>query len=342
MHKILDVTKPPIDLFFHIDIPLTILYGDVCTHSWIYSNYMQLYTTINPHLTDQCFIDFFHSINGTFRFLELSSCPWINFEKISIRDVTKKWDSIIEFIEEKINEEKYIGITVNTSNISNYDFSALHNLFIYGYDNAQQLFYATDHFRNGVYDFESIKYSELSNAIWYPHQNEVSWGNLEGVWLFSKIKRTHENIYGLNIKKIIYDFKCYTRLEGSIFSQDKYYAYGLDCYDNLLLLYNNIMKNGKFCDVKGIYTECAHKKLMVDRLIYLNEKSFSIKHSFIEEYKEIYKSLETAQMFTIKYNKTINLSILPKIIELISCVKEKEKELNTLIISDLSKYDNYQ
>jgi hypothetical protein len=335
--KILNVSVPPITSFFHIDIPLSIIYSDIETHHWIYSNYIQLYSIHNIERSNPCFIDFHHSINGAFRFLELATCPWILFERISREDVFNKWGSIIEFVKEKINKDKYIGITVDARKIKNYINTNMHNLFIYGYNEEKKVLYTADHFRDGVFNFEEVNYDEFSNSVLYPYEEDLNWGNLEGICIFSKIRRKHENIYNLDLRKIIYDMKSYLLLEGYAYKNDEYYIYGIECYDNLIKYYSLALEYGSWCDLKGIHTEICHKTMMVLRLKFLQGIGYDTE-GIIDNFESIRNNLMIVENSIIKYEITKKKKNLESSIDKLRKIKVEEINAFNKLISKLLTY----
>ncbi|MHC1748516.1 MAG: hypothetical protein AB9856_09070 [Cellulosilyticaceae bacterium] len=338
--KVLTISQPPISTFFNTDIPLTILYGDVETHPWIFSNYIQLYSINNIAQDNPCFIDFYHSENGIFRFLELTTCPWILFERISRKDVIEKWGGIINFITEQINQGKYIGLTIDPSKISNYRIGTKrHNLFIYGFDNFLQTAYTADHFRKGIYTFEEVAYKELINSVKYSYEEDLDWGNLEGICILTKMKRihiTHENSYKLNLLKIIQDIKYYLLEEGYMYKNDKYNVYGIACYDNLIKYYKLVLEEKGDINLKGIHTETCHKTMMVKRLKFLTMMGYPIKQ-YISLFEMLEKKLKVLTNLSIKYNITFNEIYLEKCIQDLEMIKEQEKNMLGCLVKDFIK-----
>lgn len=328
---ILKVTNPPIATFFHNDIPLIIIYDDPETHPWIFSNFIELYSTNNEG--EACFIDFYHSMDGAFRFLELSSCPWLLFERISRKDIVNHWPGILEFAKEKINENKYIGITVAARKIENYLNLDKHNLFIYGYSDKKNVLYAADHFKHGVLSFEEVKYDEFIQSVMYSYDEDLNWGNLEGVCAFSKIKRQHKNIYDLNVKKIINNMKSYL-LEDNLLKNDDYYIYGIECYDNLIKYYKLVIQNALSCDIKGISIEISHKKMMILRTEFLNKIGYDVS-PFIDVFTNLKNRLNTVQSFVMKYNITGDKSNLFKGIDYLMESKIEETDILRKLIKKL-------
>lgn len=334
--KILNISYPPIATFFHVDIPLSIIYDDTETHPWIFSNYTQLYSIQNISKTNPCFIDFHHSINGAFRFLELSTCPWILFERISRKDVVNKWFSVLDFIKEKINENKYIGITVNTQKIKNYiGINTMHNLFIYGYSDKKNVLYSADHFVHGKYKFEEVNYNEFADSILFSYEDDLNWGNLEGVCIFSKIKRPHKNIYKLDMRKVIHDLKSYLLKEGFAYKNDEYYVYGIECYDSLIYYYSLVSQFGLSCDVKGIYTEICHKTMMVLRLEFFQKNGYDVE-AFIDKFETIKNKLAITLNHTLKYSIKKEKNIIEKVINNLNEIKIEEVKVTGELIEKLT------
>ena len=336
--KKLSVSTPPITSFFHIEIPLTIIYGDERTHPWIFNNYIQLYSIRNVELSEDglphCFIDFEHSYFGAFRFLELATCPWILLERISLKDVKSKWKDALCFVKEKIDEDKYIGITIIMDKISNYPVSGSHNLFIYGYDDTKEVLYCADHFQEGLFSFEEVSHSEFLNSVHYPFEDELNWGALEGVCLFSKIERTHEKIYDLSIYKIVHDLKMYLYQESIIGKRDDYFIFGINCYDSLIDYYKLLAENAHETDLKAMHTQREHKKLMLLRIEFLM-KEYPQLEIFYDPFKELLSELDLMVGWTLKYLFNGKVSFLDKCIDKLAIVKSTEEELIEKLIEAL-------
>lgn len=338
--KMLNISPPPIANFFHVDIPLSIIYGDTETHPWIFSNYLQLYSIRNIDKSNPCFVDFHHSINGAFRFLELSSCPWILFERISRKDVVSKWFNVINFIKEKINENKYIGITVDARKIHNYDNQHMHNLFIYGYNDEKNVLYTADHYRKGIFEFEEVSYDEFADSVLYPYEQDLEWGNLEGVCIFSKVKREHKNIYKLDMRKVIHDMKSYLLIEGYAYKNDEYFIYGIECYDNLIKYYLLVSQGGLVCDVKGISIEICHKTMMILRLEFFEKNGYDMK-IFINKLEIIKNKLKRILYISIKYNITGKKDDFQKCINDLSDIKIEEVNIFHKLIEKIAYTEEF-
>lgn len=340
--KVLEVTTPPITNYFNTDIPLTILYGEKETHPWIFSNYIQLYSIHNVQVTKEeqnpCFIDFHHSYNGAFRFLELQTCPWILFERISRKDIITKWGDVLSFAKEKIMENRYLGITVEQSKIKNYaEVQGLHNLFLYGFDEDTSKLYTADHFKDGMFSFETVTYDEFKESVLYSMELDLNWGNLEGICLFSKIKRTHENLYQFEMRTIVAELKQYLLMEGLGLKNDRYYIFGIKCYDNLIEYYKLVADCGTECILKAIHCQRMHKRMMVLRIEFLLEFYPDLVY-LLKPFQELEREINIILSLTLKYNVKRDVEILMSCIQKLSIVKEEEGNLTRLLLADLMSY----
>ena len=83
-------------------------------------------------------------------------CPFLAYQRIKREILGKDTYQLIESFINLLNGGYYITALVNIKYIKahNVDFSTLHELFIYGYDDEKQIFYIADNFY-GSFNYRS-------------------------------------------------------------------------------------------------------------------------------------------------------------------------------------------
>lgn len=179
MKKILPLRTSPIQCypdyggFFGIIDVYTKNYLD-----WIYNFFFQLVVTDNNSFR----LDF-----AAPRILK--ALPWLDVEKISRSIVEEICDSITDFIEVAINNNKYIYALFDTFYTYSKDSERhhLHEHLIYGYDGDLQELYFCDNFIYGKYSKGKISYEELIKANKSVIENKlIDW--YDGIMMLSYVQ----------------------------------------------------------------------------------------------------------------------------------------------------------
>lgn len=275
--------------------PLSILQGVQDTYNYIYSSFIQVICCKK---------------NGAISFYDFNYryCPLFNVQKIS-KDFVKEQSNYIEAIKYFLNRGYYIYLLINPKYIQNYycEVDSCHDLFVFGYDDENQLFHVADNF-TGKYEQGVCSFQELENAINnLPFDKEGYLGFNGCVELLSlnKYNKYIEPFLGKNILRLKDSLTNYVKgyaawndstpeMRVEPYGYNKF-QYGIDCYQFLI---DNFVERG-ISDIHfpSYFLIFDHKKHLQRIISYLEETEFLINGKL---YKE--KIEELVKMSSINVN----------------------------------------
>ncbi len=308
---------------------------------WIFNNYVLLESPKKNDIGMR--IDFYSS-------LLWKTCPWIYYQRISRELVNLKWKLVTDFVIKSISLGYYVYFNVDTFFISSYDsyqkHHAIHDIFVFGYDDQKQMFNVADNFRSGVYSHDEISFKELIEG--YSNINKTKGGRLDGEidWLNGIELISYRDKYGYNfdIDLLKCDLHDYLHSQNSRkigwARSDQFWKneciYGIGIYDILVnYLENNIRKNEQY-DMRPFHVLWEHKKMMVLRLEFLLDQNYIIESSgLVEEYKHIEELSLIIRNLWIKSSITKNGKILNDILYKLDELRKLEFTCIQRIIENL-------
>ncbi|WP_440109532.1 hypothetical protein [Paenibacillus sp. QZ-Y1] len=299
---------------------------------WFLDNYIQLLANKDEYKRNILRLDFY--TNDLWK-----TCPFVQIQQISRKTIAKKYDNIIDFFRDSIREQSYVYVLVDKYYISKYQNSYkknhyVHDIFLYGFDNDKEVFYAADNFAGGKYSYETIKFSESTDA--YNHVgilNLEDW--LEGIQLVTY--REKNNFWGLthyykfDIDKLIIElsdyltsFKTVKRYGHAYYQWMLHaadYAFGLEVYDVII---NYLNATSDLNDLRPLFVLWEHKKVMLLRIKYLEENKFI--HTVLSTgYIKIEQETKILMGLYLKYLLTREEKIRQRIISKLSAVRQEEE-----------------
>ncbi|MDF2511931.1 MAG: hypothetical protein K0S04_1797 [Herbinix sp.] len=279
---------------------------------WFYNNFIHLIVGMNAHW-------------GMFLFGNhiVRDCPWVDAASVQRSFVQ---EDIIDFVKDKINQEIYVWMNVESGGIPVYEtIIRFHDIFLYGYDDEAEEFYAADFFRDGHYTRERISYARL--AAGYAGMSNYK-DNLGICLVWKKKSDSYKNVYTDSAQLIkrgiedymaaVYPFSPYKYMENTPLQNLRY---GADIYP-VLLTYCDKLAEGedRLVDYRLFDLLYRHKSVMHDRLIYLSGRGYEGIIPEIQAAKELVKrSIVLRNMFlkyAAKQDRKIMELIKVKLIEL--------------------------
>lgn len=267
-----------------------------------------------------------------------SICPFLTCHGISKSIVLKRWNSIIDFIKDAIDDGYYIEVSAWEYYIPLYDaymkYNWQHNIFIYGYD--KEFIYAADNFKNRKYAFGKISYSDITNAI--PLDENSAEGN---VWLYKLDDTSYTYTFDIvSFKKNIYDYinSSYSDVHNSFFFDEELIQtfnskLGFGVYDGII----NDIKDIDNIDIRIFCVLKDHKKIVKESLEYLKSKNYLPLYFDTERYGSILKKTELLVNMALKFNLTTNAELLKRIIELLLEIKDEEYDFFVDLYANISE-----
>jgi len=306
------------------------------TLDWIYSNYIQTYGYIR---------------NGNFEltifpgFEAMKICPWINFSLIS-RELVKKLNmNIIDFAINNIDANNYLYVMLDqhyllSSRSGNKNHFA-HDTFIYGYDTKKCILNIADFTFNNKYSFEEVSFNEIDNAY-----NAVD-SNMDRPFFTGKggvalVNYFENGIYEFDVQLIKETLNDYINSTNTttryrfMENPNPYAVYGIKIYEKLIE-YLMFVGEGKIkCDIKPLHNLYDHKKLMLERIKYMEYKGYIRNaNEVITRLSAIENTCLLLSNKTIKYNLSSNNKIIESIITQIQELCKDELDILKKLIIDI-------
>ncbi|MFK0522295.1 hypothetical protein ACINKY_08785 [Paenibacillus illinoisensis] len=289
---------------------------------WVYNNFIQI-----RYVPDwnAYFFDNHHLI--------FDNCPSLSKYRIPQSVMEMKWHSLKEFIIDSINLDCYVYLYVDRYYISK---SAAykkikdnwHEILIYGYDTGKELFYVADNLREGKYiltesDFNEIEegYSSLKS------DNDF----FKGIILIQK--RDEDFVFRIGqVKAQLTNYLLSKETQDIAFKEES--IFGFNAWMNLI---SDLEQKTKL-DKRPFHLFWEHKKVMVDRIKYLEEKKYikQDESSVLQEFVLLENKALTIRNMALKYSITQEKELQKKIIEELTQSLNKEKQLikSLLLILD--------
>jgi len=329
MKKILKIAPASIHTFSHNIVLLTILETSSLTEPWILSHYTNLFFTRKGNTGD-----FFSAYDGDWQYFEHKTCPWIRYLRYD-RNLLRDHCDIINLCKSMINNDTYVYVCVDEYYISNYTSGNgkshfLHPVFIYGYDDEEQMFYVADHFSNGVFSSQKIRISEFQTAYNSEFQEQDFLEGIVGMQLRKSSACFHiQNVpemFELNISKIIEDIKSYLCIN-SIYKTNDHYYVGIQYYNALMSVIHDKKAGNEYeINVRMFCTLLDHKIMMKRRIEYM------LNHAYIAsnhvDMLNIFKSIEQNTLLllrlVVKYGINPSHNLLDRMEKLITSICDVE------------------
>ncbi|EFM11961.1 hypothetical protein PaecuDRAFT_1569 [Paenibacillus curdlanolyticus YK9] len=176
---ILPVQMPKVLPYQHQAAALSILSArDVDFMPWFCNQFTQLRVIEDP--ASQPWLDFY-----SYMYDEFPICPWLKTEHLSHETVLRCGDGIEQFLMDSLRMERYVYIVVECRYVSLYPafgkYDSPHPLFVYGFDQAQRIFYVADFFK-GQFEFGTVSFDEMRMSILHYKKRD---NNFEGAKLIA-------------------------------------------------------------------------------------------------------------------------------------------------------------
>lgn len=315
--------------------PLSILLNYTETYGWIMNSFIQITSY------DDKYLDYYD--------FNYRNCPIIENQRIKKSLILDLYGDYTQFIIDNLNKGFYPTLLVNKKYISEYNsnLDITHDLFIYGYNGCDKVFYISDNFKNGKYSNGICTYMELENAIHNIQENkndylyEVFRDCIE-LLSYNKVKRTKLEMY--RIKESIIDYlssqptKCwYVNHEMWDEDETKKRTFGIKCYNtikNHILIASQL---GYFIQGSSqvFYLMWEHKNTMLLRLKHLKENGIHFDDTTFILFDEIIKQAEICLRLKLKYDMAPDCNILSRITSIYNNIKDMEEETLEKIILKL-------
>lgn len=325
--------KPPIIMYLHHAIPLSIiLLHDI---RYLYKHFIQLYWSKKWPNSWPSIFDFYipNIINKNAFNNQIINNNTIKIDKVTIVEQTIHW----------INEGYYPQFTSDESLLPGTEQFGksrpiYHQAFYYGYDKNKKIFKMLNFDTNKNFKSIDIHFDDFINSIFFDRKLERN--NLRStVFLNVVLWKVNETFLNYNytdqevIKSISLEIAEYLNCKKSNFDerlilpQDLLWGKDIVYYNLIALLKNEYPSAYGLQGIVGFY---EHKKVMLERLLYLNKNDL-IGIDIITNYTTVCKNAELAKNIYLKYLITKNDKQLLKLQSIVSEIKNNEE----YILSDV-------
>lgn len=343
--KKLPIEIPPITAFSHQIFPMAILMENKESLDWIYSNYIQIFalTDLYNRGVRSGTGDFFFRYDGCWQELEVRACPWIEYSMVPYKLLFSHYD-VHDFITASIDAECYVKVCIDIFYIKNYasENHVNHEILIYGYDKEKEIYYAADNFAHGKFGWSEVEFSDMKQALSSVIEADFATEGFQEYAILMKYRKCQNSIdemFELNIHKIIYELKSYLLMNGygeEYRMNSKECVFGMDYYKELDIYLKKCQDSLEKVDIRTISTLIDHKIMMAFRIKYLSEKGYLRDCEIDEEvFLIFYKQLIQARNFILKYNITRVSRSIEKAVILLEAVSISEKQAIIKLIEGL-------
>lgn len=314
------ISVPTITSHHFYALPLAIIGSEDKFKPWIYSEFIQMYT-FRVREEEKVDVRLYNKDNEMFKYEPLH-------EAIIAPKRLVYGEQIIDVYKAMLNSEQYIYDFVDKYYIKSYGFEEnyIHDLLIYGYDDDRQMFYAYAYNGNKLRKFD-IPYNEYIAA----YNSEYMQSRLHITTLYrKKDEEFHVNInkIGTYLRDYLNGVNTYNR--ESLQKVELYKPqFGLNMYDELKYMIDYAREKMIKVDMPNIYCVYDHKRLMRERIIYLDEHT-DLKCS--DDLKDKFQSLEQSgnifALLSMKLNvkKMNSMNDYNHLMKRIDILKETEEE----------------
>lgn len=340
---LLPFCKPSIQTFPYFSAIVGTLEAYNNAECWIYNNYILIWI-MRGEAKDGYWGDFKYGDQER----QKDFCKLLNREIVLRSEVEYKYNNIISFIIEAINQEKYIYLSVDTYFIKEWwedtqHFHCRHQVYIYGYNSIGKYVVLAD-FVNGKYKSMNVPFKDFILA-YNELSKDVVLDDVYGQdnWLLSYNKNERENINIGRINKLLVNFLNSedTYIKSYLWKKeyDGKVIFGINFYDRF---YEMLVKNkGNKIDIRIVHILVELNRIMLSRIHYI-EKSNNI--SFGKECKDkVYELMLGTNIFqnmVLKYNITKNEENYIKIITKLKLLKKMQYKAFFLCYMEFDKILN--
>lgn len=298
----LQIKQPPITSYQQIALPLTVAMMNPTAENWFYSNYIQVSCVKRRHYLSKENCD--NALHYGFYNPEITSPK--SAEHICIEGCRQLYlFKKLSFIKEAVDDGWYIYTDADMFYIDGSDgFGEAHyphDMLIYGYDenvyiymyNESKLTSHTvsyDNFLRGYYSEYCDEDFYRNRAILFKPNDKVCEVNLEKIrW------HMHDYLNGI---------ETFAREKPNVFHPDSLTMNGIDTYPEFDSLFDYVLENEyKNLRKTDMYCLYEHKKIMLERVVYLNERGLlKASSELIGEFNSIEKLSQQLMLLGLKVN----------------------------------------
>lgn len=286
-------------------------------------------------------------------------CPYLEQIRFDCKDIMSKYGGLVDFTINMINNNWYVVCMLDQFYINQMSHF-IHQNFIYGYDDVKKKLFIQDHFDHGKLSQLEVEFDDVEKAFSDLNFLQQSYKSSLIVTAV-KLKNANEieEIYkaiGPHTKKfkdeLLFSLSdMYNRLpihlgQKSYSSQLPYTEngyYGIGIYNGMTKIIDFQIENHEKLDHRDFTTLENINKLMVTRILYLNERHFINNSEVMSIFMELAKECKQCLFIALQYNMTKKEGIIHTLIDkLVSMEKMAQIGYEDLINSIVDNPASYK
>ena len=346
--KKLPVTYPMITSWQWHATLFSILSDDENAKKWIFSNYIQLRCyNIQEIFTgdDMLLADIMPGSSS------LKECPYLITSIMTKDQIESYTGNIIDFIIKTIDLNGYIyGVFDEARILSDYDvdYKFPHELFIYGYNMDEEVFYVGDFTFKDHYSYNTVSFADIEQGYSVitagdDHMFKDDYKGTRGLYVI--FKNSDTPYYDVDLTFIrdtlreylnSVDSKNHFRMMRNRFTDT---TFGVNVYERVLnRIHEQMDKDEPDFDIRALHLMYDHKVLMYERIKYLMANGYlDYNEDLIKTYSVVVKNLLAARNLLIKISINGNVSEAQKFKSYFAIAKEKELGVLLEVLAELDR-----
>lgn len=325
---------------------------------WFIQNYMRVFS-FHDNSFDTVFFDYVNIdtlyVGSTMNFQPDKFVNWpVETYSVCTEEIRSK--EILDFVKRKIDNGYYVYLYLNWKYLKEYGYTgeAYHEIFVYGYDDEEQVIHATGYMKGKSYGTVTHSYKDFVEAYCHMQmfRNVPSNNNLNrDLNRISLQKFKKDFLFQFSITKFIADLKQYLNMEKPVISipvvnrfcegELVQYGYGNAMYEILSKYLEKKCKNRQPFDILEPYFVYNYTQAFLYKLKVLKENGFIQHDRFADEYKMVVKSAKAFLFTCMNYCGKVNMGRMikdmpeEKIKKQLRDIKEREEKVIISLIEEL-------
>ena len=322
----------------------SILGEDENAKKWIYSNYIQLRCYNIPEYTSGDEILLCDMMPGS---SALKECPYLLFSLITKPQIESYCGDVIDFIVKTIDLGGYVyGAFDEARMISevSVDYKFSHELFIYGYNMEEEVFYVGDFTFKDKYAYTTVTFDAVKRGFdvlsaGEDHVFRDDYKGTRGLYVIQKnVDSKYYDIDPVLIKRTLEEYlkgedtKEHFRMMRNRFDDT---VFGVNVYDALKTRVDKqLHREEPDFDIRALHIAYDHKVLMLDRLKYLMANEvIPFNQEMLDDYAVVVEDMLTARNLLVRISVTNEIEAGGRIADYLDDAREKE----TAILSKVAE-----
>lgn len=324
----------------------SILGDDENAKKWIYSNYIQLRCYNIPEYTSGDEILLCDMMPGS---SSMKECPYLIFSLITKPQIESYCGDVIDFIIKTIDIGGYVyGAFDEARMISNVgvDYKFSHELFIYGYNTDEEIFYVGDFTFKDKYAYTTVPFDAVKRGFDVltakeDHVFKDDYKGTRGLYVIQKnVDNKYYDIDPVLIKRTLEEYleckdtKDHFRMMRNRFSDT---VFGVNVYKALKdRVHKQLEAEEPDFDIRALHIAYDHKVLMLERLKYLMANEvIPFDQAMLDEYAQVVDDMLTARNLLVRISITGEIEAGTRIAGYLDSAKEKEIAILGKVVKQL-------